>query len=101
MIILKFGGTSVEDAAALDRACLIVGERVSRKPLVVVSALGGATNGLLEAGSLAARGEIGMAMAIADRLERSEEHTSELQSPYDLVCRLLLEKKKNKKKKTT
>src|SRR5437867_8426185 len=33
----------------------------------------------------------------ADRLprrDRSEEHTSELQSPYDLVCRLLLEKKK-------
>src|SRR5207248_5704751 len=29
---------------------------------------------------------------------RSEEHTSELQSPYDLVCRLLLEKKKNNKK---
>src|SRR5437867_7286630 len=26
--------------------------------------------------------------------DRSEEHTSELQSPYDLVCRLLLEKKK-------
>src|SRR5207248_7574709 len=25
---------------------------------------------------------------------RSEEHTSELQSPYELVCRLLLEKKK-------
>src|SRR5207248_10988210 len=30
---------------------------------------------------------------------RSEEHTSELQSPYDLVCRLLLEKK-NKRKHT-
>src|SRR5437867_10196260 len=28
--------------------------------------------------------------------DRSEEHTSELQSPYDLVCRLLLEKKKKK-----
>src|SRR5699024_11874056 len=28
------------------------------------------------------------------RLERSEEHTSELQSRFDLVCRLLLEKKK-------
>src|SRR5437867_8155374 len=27
------------------------------------------------------------------RMYRSEEHTSELQSPYDLVCRLLLEKK--------
>src|SRR5437762_10613607 len=29
---------------------------------------------------------------------RSEEHTSELQSPMYLVCRLLLEKKKNKNK---
>src|SRR5437867_9854130 len=28
------------------------------------------------------------------RRDKSEEHTSELQSPYDLVCRLLLEKKK-------
>src|SRR2546426_8937742 len=32
-------------------------------------------------------------------LVRSEEHTSELQSPCNLVCRLLLEKKKNKNKK--
>src|SRR5437867_8822509 len=32
-----------------------------------------------------------------EAVERSEEHTSELQSPYDLVCRLLLEKKKKKK----
>src|SRR5437868_9650220 len=34
------------------------------------------------------------------RRRRSEEHTSELQSRFDLVCRLLLEKKKNKKKQT-
>ena len=34
------------------------------------------------------------------RCGRSEEHTSELQSHSDLVCRLLLEKKKIKKKKT-
>src|SRR5256885_7845073 len=32
---------------------------------------------------------------------RSEEHTSELQSPCNLVCRLLLEKKKKKKKRTS
>src|SRR5438034_6558246 len=31
---------------------------------------------------------------------RSEEHTSELQSHSDLVCRLLLEKKKQKKERT-
>src|SRR5207249_10439017 len=34
----------------------------------------------------------------AARRGRSEEHTSELQSRFDLVCRLLLEKKKKKKK---
>src|SRR2546426_3813098 len=33
--------------------------------------------------------------ACRDRAVRSEEHTSELQSPCNLVCRLLLEKKKN------
>src|SRR5699024_12686681 len=36
---------------------------------------------------------IGCSIAI---LQRSEEHTSELQSRFDLVCRLLLEKKKRK-----
>src|SRR5438874_9928265 len=35
------------------------------------------------------------------RPQRSEEHTSELQSRRDLVCRLLLEKKKQKKKMIT
>src|SRR5438270_3350780 len=36
--------------------------------------------------------------AILDQGARSEEHTSELQSQSNLVCRLLLEKKKKKKK---
>src|SRR5438270_9466295 len=35
--------------------------------------------------------------AVSARVERSEEHTSELQSQSNLVCRLLLEKKKKKK----
>src|SRR5256885_5176392 len=34
---------------------------------------------------------------VVDDTRRSEEHTSELQSPCNLVCRLLLEKKKKKK----
>src|SRR3989454_6842144 len=33
-------------------------------------------------------------LSAVDSVERSEEHTSELQSPCNLVCRLLLEKKK-------
>src|SRR5438309_8611924 len=36
--------------------------------------------------------------AYAEPFVRSEEHTSELQSQFHLVCRLLLEKKKKKKK---
>src|SRR2546426_2965334 len=46
--------------------------------------------------------ETALAQIVADELRvpidwRSEEHTSELQSPCNLVCRLLLEKKKTKR----
>src|SRR5438094_7825748 len=41
--------------------------------------------------------DIDIACGKAFGARRSEEHTSELQSPYDLVCRLLLEKKKKMK----
>src|SRR5699024_11697069 len=37
---------------------------------------------------------------VVSALKRSEEHTSELQSRFDLVCRLLLEKKNNEKTQT-
>jgi aspartate kinase len=86
MIVMKFGGTSVEDAAAIDRSCSIVGERIGRKPLVVVSALGGATNGLLEAGNLAAHGEVAKATDIINKLER--RHTELLPSTAEEFTRL-------------
>src|SRR5256885_16226169 len=38
----------------------------------------------------------GATCVLLHRFDRSEEHTSELQSPCNLVCRLLLEKKKKK-----
>src|SRR5437867_8189338 len=53
---------------------------------------------------LSAEMETHLTMHLEDNLRagmRSEEHTSELQSPYDLVCRLLLEKKKKKTSNTT
>src|SRR5256885_13107496 len=37
-----------------------------------------------------------LVLSVQSGPKRSEEHTSELQSPCNLVCRLLLEKKKNK-----
>src|SRR5260221_4621809 len=55
-----------------------------------------------------AEGYVGNIMMILDLADparpvevRSEEHTSELQSHSDLVCRLLLEKKKKKKETST
>lgn len=47
MIVMKFGGTSVQDAAAIDRAAEIVSGRVERAPVVVVSAMAGVTEALL------------------------------------------------------
>ncbi|MBN8730610.1 MAG: lysine-sensitive aspartokinase 3 [Acidobacteria bacterium] len=57
MIVMKFGGSSVESAAAIDRVVSIVGARLERKPVVVVSAMGKTTNRLLECAHLAVAGE--------------------------------------------
>src|SRR2546426_3679390 len=50
-------------------------------------------------GRLRERNPAELAEAARRAAERSEEHTSELQSPCNLVCRLLLEKKKKSKLK--
>jgi aspartate kinase len=47
MIVMKFGGTSVEDAAAMRNVVSIVRRARVRRPLVVASACAGVTNGLL------------------------------------------------------
>ena len=54
MIVMKFGGTSVEDATAIRRLTAIVRKQIHRRPLVAVSAMGKTTNGLLECARLAA-----------------------------------------------
>jgi aspartate kinase len=58
VIVIKFGGTSVGDADAIERAAEIVKGRLSRQPAVVVSALGGATNSLLAIGEQSAKGHL-------------------------------------------
>src|SRR3712207_7008887 len=53
---------------------------------------------MCEGGRVIAAGHLGKAFGHPmDKFPRSEEHTSELQSRQYLVCRLLLEKKKNNK----
>src|SRR5580704_18767393 len=47
MIVMKFGGTSVESANAIERVAAIVKTRAAQNPIVVVSAMGKTTNKLL------------------------------------------------------
>ena len=49
MIVMKFGGTSLQDRAAINRACDIVAGRVDQSPIVVVSAMARVTDALLAA----------------------------------------------------
>jgi aspartate kinase len=58
MIVVKFGGTSVGDAAAICRASEIVRSRARRQPIVVVSALAGTTNALVALAEQAAQGQL-------------------------------------------
>ena len=53
-IVMKFGGSSVEDAAAFRRVATIVAERLAHHPVVVVSAMAGMTDALLAAVAFAA-----------------------------------------------
>ena len=57
MIVMKFGGTSVESAEAIERVAQIVASRRNRLPLVVVSAMAKVTDQLVTMGQLAASGE--------------------------------------------
>src|SRR5438034_8602788 len=85
---------------------IILDGRVQGQPPVIKSQIG--QHGQIELGAkplqdaqdLALVLRAGALPAPLTIVERSEEHTSELQSHSDLVCRLLLEKKKNKNKDT-
>ena len=79
MIVCKFGGTSVGDAAAIRRAASIIEGRRDRQPIVIVSALGGATNVLIALAEQAARGQlIGAMRAVETLRERHISVTNEL-----------------------
>src|SRR5215468_7040663 len=57
MVVVKFGGTSVGAAAQIEQAARIVHGMRDRKPIVVVSAMGGVTDALLQAGEAAVTGQ--------------------------------------------
>jgi aspartate kinase len=75
MIVMKFGGTSVESAEAIERVAGIVRERLARRPVVIVSAMGKTTNKLLAIAGAALDGQGDKAPGLLDELR--EFHRSE------------------------
>jgi aspartate kinase len=65
MIVMKFGGTSVQDARAIDRVATIVRERRAEKPVVVVSALAKITDQLLAMAASAGAGNRDQALELS------------------------------------
>lgn len=97
MIVLKFGGTSVADADAMARAAAITRTRLARGAAVVVSAMAGVTNTLLEISERAANGELIVALrlvesirerhlAAAEALLGGSEETAELCADVSAMC---------------
>jgi aspartate kinase len=80
MIVMKFGGTSVQDAEAIDRVAAIVRERAQERPVVIVSALARITDQLLAMANAAAAGNREKALELA--LAARERH-------YNTACDLL------------
>ena len=71
--IMKFGGTSVQDSVAIQRACQLVRRALPYHPVVVVSALSKVTDQLMELGWAAAEGNLNAACASLRLLKQRHE----------------------------
>jgi aspartate kinase len=69
MIVMKFGGSSVESASAITRVASIVRSHLEQQPVVVVSAMGKTTDRLLEIASLAVCNETRLLWKKLDELQ--------------------------------
>jgi len=67
MIVMKFGGSSLADAGRIRRVASIIRGRLRERPVVVVSALGGATDELLKAAREALTGGLARFEAVRER----------------------------------
>jgi aspartate kinase len=76
MIVMKFGGTSVQDAEAIDRISRIVKERLPQKPVVVVSAMAKVTDQLLNMARAAGSGDRDTAIKLCRELQERHYNTA-------------------------
>lgn len=87
-VVMKFGGTSVENAAAIRRALQLVSKRLRHRPVVVVSALAKVTDQLLAAGKSAAQGHEETALRTVQTLRRRHHTVAEQLVEGDALVRL-------------
>jgi aspartate kinase len=94
MIVMKFGGTSTQDAIAMAIVAEIVKKRIPQQPIVIISAIAQATNMLEQIGTLASEGKEENARtllqqllerhhAIVNEVIKNSQRKSELQSILD------------------
>ena len=76
MIVMKFGGTSVESAEAIDRVSKIVASRSKQLPVVVVSAMARVTDQLVAMGNAAASGDCDTALTSLTALRERHLETA-------------------------
>lgn len=77
MIVLKFGGTSVADPAAIERLAGVVRTRLDRGAVVVVSAMSGTTNTLLEIAEQSSRGQLIVALRLVEGIRERHLRAAE------------------------
>ena len=76
MIVMKFGGTSVEDAKAIERTASIVKGRIANRPVVVVSAMAKVTDTLLKMAQAAGAGDRESALGLSCVLRERHYNTA-------------------------
>ena len=76
MIVMKFGGTSVESTDAIERVARIVSSRLKRSPVVVVSAMAKVTDQLVAMGNQAAAGDCNAAIELLQALRERHLQTA-------------------------
>src|SRR6185503_3317788 len=76
MIIMKFGGTSVADAGAIERVAEIVRKCLARQPVIVVSAMGKTTRMLLQAAEASATRDAGTSRGILAELQETHRQVA-------------------------
>ena len=89
--VLKFGGSSLATAEALQRVQSVLLERRAEQKIVVCSAMGGATSALLTAGRLAESGDAGYRESFASIGRRHEQVIEALALPSHLKLPLISE----------